>query len=782
MQPTLWTRLVHRPLTRLSQRLSAERPRKPQSGPGLQPVFIGGPGYRPSIDRLDPLKHPVLFAAIEGSGTSRANLQKDATNAVNNYLLATIKISQAREKLSALRFKKIDRKTAIFSILLGGTGGVMSGILFGFSLFSLPLSASVILGGTLGLSLIGGSIIAIRSWRFNHGPKAEQTKIIETNSKHLNPNKERILELSADPAGQKALAVALAKPGRPAEDLNTILALLPESEAKEINNLMIIAKAPEIAPQPIILTANSVGHETKQYYLTAGAKPLGRGGMGEVFEGVDETSGRRVAIKFLTDTDQASASRFEEEYNILKKIGHQIGIVDVYAFGGHEGRPFIVEELIPYPNLAEYAQVRQTLGPEEAAKIIKRVCEILHDLAKNHKVSHRDIKPQNIFYNPETGEVKIADFGLAKDLNAYSDMTRTGVIVGTAAYIAPFYRLYNSKAGRYDGKNRDILIKNDIYALGATLYFLLTGVNPTFQDPQTGRFVRIGGGSSGDVDELDYLQYSQNTMRPEEPQLYALQQTVTTPYEGKQSTIPEPLFNVIKKMLSNKVTETFYGKDFTHFHILKQALDNYISGIPAPRDTSRAAEIAKSLSRTFQLPAESQAVLSQAAGESDQMEALFDKLGQEADRIAEMAEGLMRDEAPLTIRRKSPSDLASSVSKAFKLDEGQAKMLEDALKKNEALHKSIAEVEARYRRAVELIAQKNQALAAERGPEWPSFLKQPTQFEEGLNLILLGDKIPKDEDELALWIDAVNSIGREKPELRAKAKRAMIALNTMQFD
>jgi len=142
--------------------------------------------------------------------------------------------------------------------------------------------------------------------------------------------------------------------------------------------------------------------------------PLGAGGMGTIYEGVDERLGRHVALKFVhpddIDPELRSIDRLRMEARTASLLNHP-NICTVYDVGEHEGRPFIVMELLKGETLADRLR-RGPLAIGEAIDFGIQVAEALQ-WAHSRNVVHRDIKPANLFLVGR-GQVKILDFGLAK--------------------------------------------------------------------------------------------------------------------------------------------------------------------------------------------------------------------------------------------------------------------------------------------------------------------------------------------------------------------------------
>ena len=193
---------------------------------------------------------------------------------------------------------------------------------------------------------------------------------------------------------------------------------------------------------------------------------IGQGGMGKVYEAVHEIMGRSVAIKVInaqiTD-DKNNATRFIQEIRALSKLNHP-NIVTIFDGGKINRRHYFAMELLPGPSLKDYVDSKKILGEKEALRIIRATAKALgHAHAKN--VVHRDVKPENIIFDCN-GVPKLTDFGLVMHHDVdHMSLTQEGAWVGSYYYISP---------EQVDGR-RDIDGRSDIYALGATLYYALTG-------------------------------------------------------------------------------------------------------------------------------------------------------------------------------------------------------------------------------------------------------------------------------------------------------------------
>ncbi len=200
-------------------------------------------------------------------------------------------------------------------------------------------------------------------------------------------------------------------------------------------------------------------------------KELGRGGMGVVYETVDENLHRRTALKVISPMlgiNPEAIERLRNEARAVAKLNHP-NIVSVYAFDYSEGLPFIAMEYVEGADLRQQCLRHGPMSAEVSLKYIRGAVAALGYAAK-HRIIHRDIKPANIFLTNE-GEIKVMDFGLAKELDVKSDLTGTGNTVGTPNYMSPEQVLAKPLDHR-----------SDMYSLGCTLYTLLTGRLP-FEAP-----------------------------------------------------------------------------------------------------------------------------------------------------------------------------------------------------------------------------------------------------------------------------------------------------------
>ena len=204
---------------------------------------------------------------------------------------------------------------------------------------------------------------------------------------------------------------------------------------------------------------------------------LGRGGMGAVYLAREKALERAVAIKVLppeTATDADTRERFRREARTAAKLTHP-NIVPLHTFGDVEGMLYFVMGYVKGESLAERMRREGKLPEEDVRRILAEVADALH-YAHKQGVIHRDIKPDNILLEDETGRPMLTDFGVAKARASGATLTEAGAVVGTPHYMSP-----EQASGA-----RDIDGRSDIYSLGVMGYAMLSGRLPfegeSFQD------------------------------------------------------------------------------------------------------------------------------------------------------------------------------------------------------------------------------------------------------------------------------------------------------------
>ncbi len=207
---------------------------------------------------------------------------------------------------------------------------------------------------------------------------------------------------------------------------------------------------------------------------------LGQGAMGEVYLGRDPGIGREVAIKTIRpaliglDAGGDVRDRFAREAKAAGLLHHP-NVVTVFEFGTDGDLLYLVMEFVPGDDLSTL-MARDELNPSELLEILAQVCEGLAQ-AHKHGIIHRDIKPTNVMVQREDGDLraKVMDFGVAK--LSGGDMTQTGQVVGTLAYMAPEYL----RTGRAEPAS-------DLFSVGVMLHEGLCGERP-FSGGTTGAMV-----------------------------------------------------------------------------------------------------------------------------------------------------------------------------------------------------------------------------------------------------------------------------------------------------
>jgi serine/threonine protein kinase len=217
---------------------------------------------------------------------------------------------------------------------------------------------------------------------------------------------------------------------------------------------------------------------------------VGRGGMGEVRAAADARLQREVAVKLLR-ADLAEIEevrrRFEGEAQAAAALVHP-NVVTVFDAGEEDGAPFIVMELLPGRTLAD----ELAAGPLSSVQVRDLAVAVLRALAAAHNagIVHRDVKPGNVLRAVD-GTWKVADFGIAKIAEAAGDLTVSGVVIGTPAYMAP---------ERLEGK--PATPATDLYSTGVVLYEALTGRKAFAADNAIAVAEQIRAGRAPAVREL----------------------------------------------------------------------------------------------------------------------------------------------------------------------------------------------------------------------------------------------------------------------------------------
>lgn len=203
---------------------------------------------------------------------------------------------------------------------------------------------------------------------------------------------------------------------------------------------------------------------------------IGSGGMGSVYEGVQQNPKRSVAIKVIHAkvNNEEAAARLIYEAQLLARLRHP-GIAEIYEAGTYtqdgDELPFFAMEYIPNPRSITSYAFEKNLSVRERLALFAEVCDAVHH-GHQRSIIHRDLKPANILVDSD-GRIRIIDFGIARatdaDLRQTSAQTKVGQLVGSAAYMSP---------EQFEADPHDIDTRSDVYALGVVLYELLSGVLP----------------------------------------------------------------------------------------------------------------------------------------------------------------------------------------------------------------------------------------------------------------------------------------------------------------
>jgi serine/threonine-protein kinase len=291
------------------------------------------------------------------------------------------------------------------------------------------------------------------------------------------PTMELLYSLGADferrRQNQKAAAVYgyIATRDPNYRDLRTRRSLIKDDPVTRAPPLEMPLTRPPAPPRRAALveedTPAYTGRSLGRYEIE---RELGKGAMGVVYLGRDPKINRVVAIKAIPlaeefgESDLAEArARFFREAEMAGRLNHP-AIVTVYDAGEDQGLAYIAMEYLRGQHLSNYTDAANLLPMQNVIALVARTADALH-YAHRQNVVHRDIKPANIMFNPDTDELKITDFGIARLTD--TSRTKTGIVLGTPSFMSP---------EQLEGRSLDG--RSDQFALGVSLYQLLCGQLP----------------------------------------------------------------------------------------------------------------------------------------------------------------------------------------------------------------------------------------------------------------------------------------------------------------
>ena len=284
---------------------------------------------------------------------------------------------------------------------------------------------------------------------------------------------------------------------------------------------------------------------------------LGRGGMGVVYSATHSATGQKVAIKLLNqgpDDSPKAAERFHRESQIAASISNPRSTF-VYASGEYEGRRFIVMELMPGETLKDLVKKN---GKLPVGRAVDLILDVITGIQSAHRrgIVHRDIKPSNCFIDHD-GRIKIGDYGLSKSYDTDVQLTKTGTFMGTLQFAAP----EQVKGAKVDERT-------DIYAIGATLYYLITG-----EPPYDGDAAQVIAGIASDP--IPNIRKKVDRIPPK------LARIITQMLDKDPKSRPNQLADIRQQLLpfaSQGATNADIGRRFAAFFV-DFIFSNFIVGI-----------------------------------------------------------------------------------------------------------------------------------------------------------------------------------------------------------
>lgn len=262
--------------------------------------------------------------------------------------------------------------------------------------------------------------------------------------------------------------------------------------AKQLNDTVVIGGSAAASNASTMLLDGSISKPMLGRYEVE--KELGKGAMGVVYLGKDPKINRTVAIKTMALSQEFEADeldevkeRFFREAETAGRLDHP-NIVTIYDAGEEHDLAYIAMEFLAGHDLARYTKPDALLPVPTVMGIVFKSAMAL-DYAMKHNVVHRDIKPANVMYEPESKQVKLTDFGIARITD--SSKTKTGMVLGTPSYMSP---------EQLSGKKVDG--RSDLFSLGVMFYQMLTGKLPFSGDSMATLMYKIANEEHTEVNEL----------------------------------------------------------------------------------------------------------------------------------------------------------------------------------------------------------------------------------------------------------------------------------------
>ena len=270
-------------------------------------------------------------------------------------------------------------------------------------------------------------------------------------------------------------------------DINTKV-----NRAKQLNDTIVIGGSAAASAASTMLLDGSISKPMLGRYEVE--KELGKGAMGVVYLGKDPKINRVVAIKTMALSQEFDATeldevkeRFFREAETAGRLHHP-NIVTIFDAGEEHDLAYIAMEFLAGHDLARYTKADSLLPLPTVMGIIFKAAMAL-DYAHKHNVVHRDIKPANIMYEPESKQVKLTDFGIARITD--SSRTRTGMVLGTPSYMSP---------EQLSGKKVDG--RSDLFSLGVMFYQMITGKLPFHGDSMATLMYKIANEAHTEIATL----------------------------------------------------------------------------------------------------------------------------------------------------------------------------------------------------------------------------------------------------------------------------------------